>query len=66
MKVESKRTAILLAACDERVKRGIESNVYPSTFTVSDLFKQVTGAKPPSHVWASKRTSSTTATSIRN
>jgi hypothetical protein len=54
VKVESKRAAILLAGVDLRVKRGIEAGVYASTFTVSDLYKQVTGNKPPGHVFTLK------------
>jgi hypothetical protein len=54
MKQESKRLGILLAALEERVKRGIDANIYGSTFTVSDLYKQVTSAKPPGHAWTLK------------
>ena len=49
-KSESKYAAILLEALEVRVKRGIEANIYPSTFTGSALYEQVAGQKPPTHV----------------
>lgn len=53
-KQESKSAAILLAAVEQRVKRGIEARIYPSTKTSSDVYKDVTGEKPPGHVWTLK------------
>ena len=46
--------AILLAGVEAHVKRGIEARLFPSTWTASDQYKQVTGEKPPGHVWTMK------------
>lgn len=54
VKSESKLAAILLAGVEQRVQRGIAANIYASTFTVSDLYKQITGEKPPGHVYTLK------------
>jgi len=54
VKTASKFAAVLLAGVEARVKRGIDARIYASTFTASDLYKQVTGEKPPGHVWTMK------------
>ncbi len=54
VKTASKYAAVLLAGVEARVKRGIDAKIYASTFTASDLYKQVTGEKPPGHVWTMK------------
>lgn len=54
VKTESKYAAIALAGLEVRVKKGIDAGVYASTFTVSDLYKQITGEKPPGHVYSLK------------
>jgi hypothetical protein len=54
VKTASKYAAVLLAGVEARVKRDIDAKIYASTFTASDLYKQVTGEKPPGHVWTMK------------
>lgn len=54
VKTESKRAAILLAGAEVRVNKGIDAGVFPSTYTVSKLYEQVTGHKPPGHVFTLK------------
>ncbi len=56
VKTASKYAGKLLAAVEDRVQRGIKARIYASTYTASDLYKQVTGEKPPGHVWTLKNT----------